>query len=287
MAGKDISVASVEMALLSEIGMSSALQMKDAYLQPPGETRDGERYVPYREPTTSPVEEQLTGPNARVYVTKITTRISKEDIGQVLKNDEGRKKIMAGHDFYAIVLTMSIRLGDPSTTRFINGIFDVTFPSGVTLLDYAPKERGMITSIIESGGETVSLSRDLEFPKAGAPGKKTLPDPGEHRFGIPVGPGETIAVTFSDKAGYSFAIPAGVLLEYQGMLKNDHALFWEIYPPMPPLESAITGKKMVAVFSLILQAPEKILPELSVHIEGRVKGNLWGVVPVKGSVVLP
>lgn len=71
------------------------------------------------------------------------------------------------------------------------------------------------------------------------------------------------------------------------MLKNDHEMFWEIYPPMPPVESEITGKEMVAVFPLIIQAPDEISPEIRIQVEGRVKGNLWGVVQVKGLVVLP
>lgn len=287
MAGDDVSIESVEIALLSEIGSSSAIEMKNAYLPQPGETRDGERYVPYREPITSPAEEQLTGPNARVYVTKITTRISGNEIEHLLKDDAGCKKITGNPDLYAIVLTMSMRLGDPSTTRFIKGIFEVSFSQGTTILNFSPKERGIITAVIESGGNAISLSRDLEFLTPAVPGTKIQPDHGEHRFGIPVGPGETISGTYNKKTGYSFAIPAGVLLEYQGLLKNDHEMFWEIYPPMPTGENEITGKEMQAVFSLILQAPENYSPEIRIHVEGRVKGNLWGVVPVKGSAVLP
>ncbi|MHB8164183.1 MAG: hypothetical protein ACYDDV_07505 [Methanoregula sp.] len=287
MAGDDVSVESVEIALLSEIGMSSAIEMKNAYLQSPGEIRDGERYVPYREPITSPEEEQLTGPNALVYVTKIVTKISGKEIEHLLKDDAARKKITGNPDFYAVVLTMSMRLGDPSTTRFINGIVDVSFPQGITILNYSPKERGIMTAVIESGGNTIFLSRDLDFLAPAVSGTETQPDPEGHRFGIPVGPGETLSGTYSKKTGYSFAIPAGVLLEYQGMLKNDHEMFWEIYPPMPTADNKITGKEMQAVFSLIIQAPEKISPEIRIQVEGRVKGNLWGVVPVKGSMVLP
>ncbi|PKL69193.1 MAG: hypothetical protein CVV30_06345 [Methanomicrobiales archaeon HGW-Methanomicrobiales-1] len=286
MAGDDVSVESVEIALLSEIGMSSAIEMKNAYLQPPGEIRDGERYVPYREPITSPVEDQLTGPNALVYLTKIVTRISGKEIEHLLKDDAGHKKITRTPEFYAVVLTMSMRLGDPSTTRFINGIVDISFPQGVTILNYSPKDQGIITAVIESGGNAISLSRDLDFLAPAVPGTKNPPDNPEHRFGIPVGPGEIISGTYSKKTGYSFAIPAGVLLEYQGMLKNDHEMFWEIYPPMPTVDNEITGKEMQAVFSLIIRAPEKILPEIRIQVEGRVKGNLWGVVPVKGSMVL-
>lgn len=182
MAGDDVSVESVEIALLSEIGMSSAIEMKNAYLQPPGEIRDGERYVPYREPITSPEKEQLTGPNALVYVTKIATRISGKEIEHLLKDDAGGNKITGNPVFYAVVLTMSMRLGDPSTTRFINGIVDVSLPEEVTILNYSPKERGIITAVIESGGNTISLSRDPGFPDTCSPGHK---NPVRSR-GIPV-----------------------------------------------------------------------------------------------------
>ena len=107
----------------------------------------------------------------------------------------------------------------------------------------------------------------------------------KHRFEIPAGPGENITGTYSRKSGYSLAIPASVLLEYQGMLKNGHEMFWEIYPPMPPQDIEITGKEMQAVFSLIVQAPGNSPPGITAHIEGRVKGDLWGVIPIKGSAV--
>ena len=63
-------------------------------------------------------------------------------------------------------------------------------------------------------------------------------------------------------------------------------MFWEIYPPLPGQHIEVTGKEMQAVFSFIVQTPKNAQPKITATIEGRVKGNLWGVVPIKGSVVL-
>jgi hypothetical protein len=91
-------------------------------------------------------------------------------------------------------------------------------------------------------------------------------------------------MTYSRKSGFSLRLPKYELLEYEGMRKNEHEVYWEIYPPMPPKESTLTGKGMHAFFALIVQAPRTVRPALSVHIEGKVKGTIWGVVPIEGSV---
>lgn len=70
------------------------------------------------------------------------------------------------------------------------------------------------------------------------------------------------------------------------MLKNQREMFWEIFPPMPVDDSEITGKERQVIFSFIVQTPKSSPPRITARIDGRVKGNLWGVVPVKGSVVL-
>jgi len=149
------------------------------------------------------------------------------------------------------------------------------------------KGKGTITAIIENGGNAIAISPDLVFLSSATQGGNFSPAPEEHRFGILVDPREQITGTFSKKTGYSFDIPAGVLLEYQGMPKNGHVMFWEMYPPMPPGDVKREGNKMLAVFSFIIQTPDQVPPGITVHIEGRVKGKLWGVISVKGSVVLP
>ena len=53
MADTGVSVESAEVTLLSEIGMSSAILMKDAYQPLPGKQMDGEPSVPLF-PTTFP-----------------------------------------------------------------------------------------------------------------------------------------------------------------------------------------------------------------------------------------
>jgi hypothetical protein len=286
MGDNDISVESVELALVSEIEMSSAMLMKDAYLPYSGQTTDEERHAPPSHRKNSPQEERLAGPNALVYITKLYQRTPPEEIEKLLKKRTDRTANTGTPDFYTIVLSLSMRLGDPSTTRFINGTIELVFPQGMKILTYSPKEKGIITAIIENGGDAISLSPGLDVMASVAQGTKKQPDPTENRFEIPVGHKEKITGTYSKKGGYFLAIPAGVLLEYQGMLKNEHEMFWEIFPPMPGQEIESTGKEMQAVFSCIVQSPRNSPPAITARIEGRVKGNLWGVIPLKGSVVL-
>jgi hypothetical protein len=286
MGDNDISVTSVELALLSEIEMSSALQMKDAYLPHSGETTAEDGHAPPLPSGPLSQEDGSAGPNALVYLTKLSHRTPPEEIEKLLKKRPGRTANTLTSDFYTVILSISMRLGDPSTTRFINGTIDLAFPQGMKILTYSPKEKGVISSIIEHGGDAFTLSPGLDRMSSEPRGTHHPPDPGENRFAIPVGPGEKITGTYHRTSGYSLEIPAGVLLEYQGLIKNEHAMFWEIFPPMPGQDFEPTGKEMQAVFSLIVQVSVHSAPAITAHIEGRVKGNLWGVVPLKGSVVL-
>jgi hypothetical protein len=286
MKDNDVSVESVELALLSEIDLSSAMMMKNAYLPHQGENTVEDRGVSQLRPADSPHEEGLAGPNVLVYITKLASRTPPEVIEKILKKYRNGKTPAGTHDFYTVVLTVRIRLDDPSTTRFINGTIDVSFPPGMKILTYSPKEKGIITAIIGKGGDAISLSQDLEFGVPAVQGTTIHTDPRKHRFGIIVGPDEKIAGTYTKKTGYTLDIPAGILLEYQGMLKNEHEMFWEIFPPMPGQDIEISGNERQAVFSLIVQAPKNPALTITAYIEGRVKGNLWGVIPLKGSVVL-
>jgi len=287
MGDNDVSVESVELALLSEIEQSSAALMKDAYLPPSEETTDEERFDPGLHRRDSPREDELAGPNAKVFVTRVSTRTPPEEIEKILSKNPDRRTNTGTHEFYTMVLMLSMRMADPSTTHFINGTVNVAFPNGMKILTYAPKEKGVITAIIGNGRDALSLSPGLDSISASSPGTKAQPDYKVDRFEITVGPGEKITGTYSKKSGFTLNTPAGTLLDYQGLLKTGHEMFWEIYPPMPGLDIEITGKEILAIFSFIIRAPKNSPPAIDVRIEGRVKGNLWGVIPVRGSVVIP
>jgi hypothetical protein len=284
MTDTSVSVKSSEVTLGSDIGISSAILMKDVYLSLPEKQVSGEP-SPLSQPAIQ-CEGGLSGPNAMVYITKITNRTPDEVIGHLLSKNPSLISSTGTLAFHSVILTMSMQMGDPSTTRFINGTIDIIFPPETTILDYSPKDKGTITAIIENGSNAIAISPVLVFLSSATQGSNTPLAPGEHRFGIPIGQGEQITGTFSKKTGYSFDVLAGVLLEYQGMPKNEHEMFWEIYPPMPPGDVEREGNEMLAVFSFIIQTPDQVPPGITVHIEGRVKGKLWGMISVKGSVVL-
>jgi hypothetical protein len=286
MADNGIWVESVEAALLSEIGMSSAKMMKIAYLPYSVKNRDKDICVARSQPVNTRQEYEVSGPNAIVYVTKISIRTPGEEIKKLLKKDHGREEILRNNDFYTILLITSIQRGDPSTTRFINALVEFVFPPGIKILDYSPKARGIVTGIIEIGGTGISISQTLDFHSYSSQTTKVQSDNPENRFEIRIGPEAKINGTYSKKSGYSLEISPCKLLEYQVMLKNEHEVYGEVYPPMPQQDIESTGQENLAIFSLIIQTPRNSLPEIHVHIEGRVKGNLWGVIPLKGSVVL-
>jgi hypothetical protein len=279
MADNDISVESVEVPLLSEIGMSSATRIKGAYQSRPG-GKAGEGISPLL-----PGDDEVAGPNALVYATKITNPVPAEVTDHPLRGHPERETMLHGNTFFIMVLVISLRLGDPSTTRLINGTIDVTFPPDVTILDYTPRDKGCIASLIEKGGDGISISPYLVLGEPLSGTAKTSPGHSDNRFRIPLGHGHTRSGTYTPKAGYSFALPSGKLLEYQGMIKNPHDLFFEIYPPMPPGDTPMTGTQMLAIFSVIIRTPGNTPSEINVHIDCRVKGNLWGVIPLRGSVV--
>lgn len=278
-------VESVELALLSDIEMSSAIMMKDAYLSESEEKTDDKCGVSGLKQKNSHQEEGLSGPNVSVYITKISNPTPPDEIEKILKKDPYRKADTGNHDFYTILLSISMRPGDPITTRFINGTIDLAFLRGIKILTYSPKEKGIITAVIEKGGEAINLSQSLVFSASASQGKKTQSDPDENRFSIPVGQKEKITGTYSKNSGYLFDLPTSVLLDYRGMLKNEREMFWEIYPPMPGQDIEVTGNEMQAIFSFIVQTPKNAPPKITARIDGRVKGNLWGVVPIRGSVV--
>jgi hypothetical protein len=285
MADCGVSVESIELALLSEIESSSATMMKNAYLPDSPEPTGGISCVPQVPPASAHHDEGMTGPNALVYVTKLVHRISGTDIQQMLNTMPGRAMDVGTGDFYTVVLTISMQLGDPVTTRFINGTIEVVFPRGVKILTYSPKEKGAISAIIKKGGDAVAITRSLDMVSA-RQSTATRPGPEDQPFGIVVGPCEKITGNYSQKTGYTLDIPAGFMLEYQGMIKNDHEMFWECYPPMPPQEIEFSGKDMLVVFSFMVRAPKNTPLKITAHIDGRVKGTLWGMISVKGSVVL-
>lgn len=286
MADNGVWVESVEAALLSEIGMFSARMMKVAFLPYSVKKMDAAHVVPPSQPENTLHEDEVSGPNAVVYVTKISTRTPGEEIKKLLKNDPGREEILRNYDFYTILLITSIQMDDPSTTRFINATIEFVFPHGIKILDYSPKEKGIVMGIIERGGTGIAISQTLDFSASSSQSTEVQSGNPENRFEVRVGPEVKITSTYSKKSGYSVEISPCDLLEYQVMLKNEHEVYGEVYPPMPPQDIKSTGKKNLAVFSFIIQTPRNSRPEIHVYIEGRVKGNLWGVIPLKGSVVL-
>jgi hypothetical protein len=287
MAVSSISLESVEVTLVSGIGMSSATLMKDAYLPRSGEpATEGQCATPVQPGELYPGVEQA-GPDARMYVTKIVTRTPDDVIEQALRTGPGRTTGPGNHDFYTVMVVMSIRPGDPATTRLVNGMIEFAFEEETEIIGYAPKDKGSITALIENGGDTLCLSRALVFSLQAARLTNAGPDSLKNRFLIPVGPEETLPGSYTPKTGFSLAIPTRFLLEYEGFCKNQNEVTWEFYPPMPPLEHDLCTGVMLAVFSLIVRAPRHSPPKIRAGLECRVKGNLWGVVHLKGLADLP
>jgi hypothetical protein len=284
MVKNDISVESVEVILLSEIQRSSAAMMRDAYLPRPGEEGKNGSERSGQDEGTCP-EDTLAGPDARVFITKMVSRTPDDVIDQVRMQDPGRTTGTENMVFYTVLFAISMRPGDPSTTRLINGMIEFAFPEDTGIISYSPKDKSSITALIENGRDAFTISPALEFSSSA-----NVKPPGtgqKNRFGIPAGNGNLLSGSYTKKTGYSFGIPAGSLLEYEGILKNRHEVFWEFYPPMPPYDSQNSDEEQLAVFSLIVGTSQKSLPKIRSIIDCKVKGNLWGVISLAGSVEIP
>ncbi|OPY36706.1 MAG: hypothetical protein A4E35_01813 [Methanoregula sp. PtaU1.Bin051] len=286
MACNDVSTESVEIPLFSEMVSVSAHLMKDVYLPASLKKTGDERSGP-RPGSKDPLQDKKgSGPEATIYVTKIAVRTPDEVISGILTENYRRDTILQNNEYYTVVLASSLSVGDPSTTRFINATITVDLLQNMEILAYAPKGKGIIAGIIENGGNGISISKTLDFTVASSVKISGRSDDPENRLEVPVGPERTMTVACSRTTGCTFALPVSELLEYGGMLQNSHRMFWEVYPPMLPQIIGNPGNEHMALLSFIIQVPRNTVPVLNVSIEGKVKGDLWGVVHLRGSAGL-
>ena len=284
MADNGVRVESVEAELRSEISISSAKLMKDQYRHDPVKNNLMDPGV-----FTTPSENFLagdivSGPDALISITKISTRTSREEIKKLLIEDPGREEHMKNHDFYTIIFVTRIRMEDPSTTSFVNAILEFVFPPYVKILNYSPRERGVIPAIIKAGGTGIRSSPALDLTAESFKGTGFPDDTPENRFEFISGADTKITGIYSKKSGFYLGIPPPGLFEYMAMLKNDHEVFGEVFPPIPLFDIETTGKENLAVFPMIIQTPRDILPEIRVHVDSKVKGTIWGVIHLKSRI---
>jgi hypothetical protein len=284
MADNGVRVESVEAELRSEIGISSAKLMKDQYGNDAARNNlidPGVFTTPYE---NIPAGDIVSGPDALISITKISTRTSREEIKKLLIEDPGREEHMKNHDFYTIIFVTRIRMEDPSTTSFVNAILEFVFPPYVKILTWSPREREVIPAIIKAGGTGILSSPALNLTAESFKGTGFPDDIPENRFDVISGADTKITGIYSKKSGFYLGIPPSRLFEYMAMLKNDHEVFGEVFPPIPLFDIETSGKEDLAVFPMIIQTPRDILPEIRVHIDSKVKGTIWGVIHLKSRI---
>ena len=212
------------------------------------------------------------GRDARVYITKISESIPADELDRILSP----APYLRNYDFYTLFFYLNIHLDEPSTTRFINAIVTFAFPPEIKILDFSPKEKEIMIKIAETPGDELFLSRSLVFspsiPLQGEPD-----DPGR-RFEVRVGPEEKISLTRS-RQGYAFIIPKGELLEYEGMRKNEHEIFWEIYPRMPPEIVNIPAEEGMPFSHALSGPPAPYFPKSQFILRGKSKGRFGESFP--------
>ena len=274
--------ASAEIELTSEMGVSSARMMKEAYLPRTGAGDD----PPPEDVDQAQSGETGSGPNAVFFITRIMTRTPETEIKRLLENVPHDPADLHSHDFFTVVISASVRMNDPSTTRFVNATTTFDLPPGMTILDFSPKERGSIGRIIEVGGCGLLITPHLDFCRSMTPGEAGRATSPKNRFEIRVSAKEIIRGFYSRKNGYFLDTPVLRLLEYQGIRKNEQTMYWELYTPMPGEEIETSGKESLAIFALIIRTPRHAVPSIKIVLEGKVKGELWGVVPLKGKGII-
>ncbi len=168
--------------------------------------------------------------------------------------------------------------------RFVNAILQFVFPPYVKILNYSPREREVIPAIIKAGGTGILSSPALDLTAESFKGTGFPDDTPENRFEFISGADTKITGIYSKKSGFYLGIPPPGLFEYMAMLKNDHEVFGEVFPPIPVFDIETTGKENLAVFPMIIQTPRDILPEIRVHVASKVKGTIWGVIHLKSRI---
>jgi hypothetical protein len=279
MADEDVRIESAAGELISGISRSSASMMDAAYL--PATSKRNVSRTPFIKTPDNPREEEIPGPDGRVYITKLSNRTPEAEIKRIpgISAEHQRE-----YDFYTVIFYINIQLDEPSTTRFISATVSFVSSPHSKILRLSPEKKEIMTGIVETAGERIFLSPSLEFSASPPQYSDSIPDDPECRFEVYVGLEEKMGVSYRRKYGYSFLIPKDEVLEYQGMRKNDREVLFEIYPPMPPRDSEISCKGNHAIVSLIIQVPRFSSPGIVVHIAGKVKGEIWGVVPLTGQV---
>jgi hypothetical protein len=283
MTDEEVRIESGAGVLASGISRSSAIMMEAAYLATPSKTHEesGARFFRTRNVSQ---DEEVPGPDARVYITKLSNRTPEAVIRRIPVMSAEREDDREDHEYYTVIFYINIQLDEPSTTRFINAT--VSFISSPTskILRFSPKEKEDMAIIRETAGDRIFLSPFLEFSPTVLRDTGGIPGEPECGFEIYAGPEEKIRVTYRRKYGYSFHVPKNELLEYEGMRINEHEVSFEIFPPMPPYDREIARKGKHAIVSLIVQVPRNTSPGIIILVAGRVKGEIWGVVQVKGQV---
>jgi len=285
MADNSVGVESVEAELRSEIAISSAKLMKDQYRHDPAKNNLIDPGVFTTPSENLPTSDIVSGPDALISITKISTRTSREEIKKLLIEDPGREEHMKNHDFYTIIFVTRIRMEDPSTACFVNAILEFVFPPYVKILKYSPRERGIIPAMIKAGGTGILSSPALDLTAESFKGTGFPDETPENRFEFISGADTKITGIYSKKSGFYLGIPPHGLFEYMAMLKNDHEVFGEVFLPIPLFDIETTGKENLAVFPMIIQTPRDILPEIRVHIDSKVKGTIWGVIHLKSRIL--
>jgi hypothetical protein len=178
--------ASAEIELTSEMGVSSARMMKEAYLPRTGAGDDLAGNLLPVDPDRAQSGCTGSGPNAVVFITRIMTRTPEKEIKRLLENVPDHPADPHSHDFFTVVICASVRMDDPSTTRFVNATATFDLPPGMTILDFSPKERGSIGRIIEDGGCGLLITPNLDFCRSMTPGEAGRATSPKNRFEIRV-----------------------------------------------------------------------------------------------------
>ena len=280
MGDDDIRIESAAGELISGISRSSVIMMEAAYL--PESRRHEEPGSRFFRTLRACQEEEIPGPDGRVYVTKISTRTPWAVVRGLrgAASDEG-EGTGDNPDVYTVVFYINLRPNEPSTTRFVNATVSFITTPHSKILTFSPHRKETMAGIIGSVGDTIRVSPGLEFRAAI---RRYDSDDTERRFEVYVGPEEKICFTYGSECGFLFPIPGDELLEYTGMSTNGHGVIFDIYPPMPPNDREMPGRGGHAIVSFISEVPRGTTPEFIIHIKGRVKGEIWGVVPLEGQV---
>jgi hypothetical protein len=207
-------------------------------------------------------------------------RVSKasfSDVSKILAKESNAKEVIESHDFYMVLLNLSVMVQDPdkmhvNCARFKFSVIDAD------LMKMTPLQECAAGKLSQTADRTYSISPSLEFTpsiKMGQTNENTSKIDGlTHGTTVSteINPAGKLGVSLSydNKKGYTFEVPVNIKSIIGTYLPNNKAQ-WEFYTDYNPGVPALQiGKTLSVITALFIKVPKGKTGEVKVNVKGKV-----------------